>query len=289
MRTLSCILAGGLLLAAQSGAAAEHVVTNPDWLERPDADRVAEAFPQIAQMLGLEGRTTLSCDVNSKGVLEHCVVVSESPVGLGFGPATVALAKTFKMKPKTVDGVPVNGGTVRIPMAYKLPPRPKPDTSTVTGADVFGAPSALGLQLARQVVDAQGLGSEAQVQMELSLLDLGEANTPGVEVATRQDAIGALRGAYAADMEAMKVDVVRAYASTFTEAELEDMATFFSSPGGQALKLRGSSVGAAMMRLGPKHSELVLAAARKAFCEKHPCEIAASPPAAPNGGGAPKP
>lgn len=281
MRTLSCILAGGLLLVAQPGAAAEHVVTNPDWLERPDAEKVAEAFPQIAQMLGLEGRTTLSCDVNAKGVLEHCVVLSESPAGLGFGPATLTLAKTFRMKPKTVDGVPVDGGTVRIPMVYKLPPRPKPDTSTVTGADVFGAPSALGLQLARQVVDTQDLGSEAQVQMELSLLDLGEAKMLGVDAATRQDAVTALRTAYAADMELMKTDIVRAYASTFSEAELEDMATFFSSPGGRALKLRGSSLGAAMIRLGPKHSELVLATARKAFCEKHPCEVVANPPAPP--------
>lgn len=281
MRTLSCILAVGLLLVAQSGAAAEHVVISPDWLEKPNADEVAEAFPKIALMLGLEGRASISCDVSAKGVLEHCVVVSESPAGLGFGSATAALAKTFKMKPKTVDGVPVNGGTVRIPMAYKLPPRPKPDTSTVIGADVFGAPSALALQLARQMVDAQGFGSETQVQMELSLLDLGEASTPGVDAATRQDAVVALRAAYAADMEAMKGDVVHAYATTFTEAELEDMATFFSSPGGQALKLRGPSVGAAMIRLGPKHSELVLATARKAFCEKHPCEVAANPPTPP--------
>jgi protein TonB len=47
--------------------------------------------------------------------------VSEDPADYGFGDAALKIAKTFKMKPQTKDGAPVDGGQVRIPIRWVLP------------------------------------------------------------------------------------------------------------------------------------------------------------------------
>ncbi|UTP41202.1 energy transducer TonB [Phenylobacterium sp. LH3H17] len=71
--------------------------------------------------MGVEGRATISCTVTSKGTLEGCSIVSEDPADQDFGTATLRASKLFKMRPKTQDGAPVEGGTVRIPLRWTLP------------------------------------------------------------------------------------------------------------------------------------------------------------------------
>ena len=58
--------------------------------------------------------------VTAKGTLVNCDVVSESPENYGFGDAAIRLSKIFRMRPKTSDGAAVEGGTVRIPLAFRL-------------------------------------------------------------------------------------------------------------------------------------------------------------------------
>jgi protein TonB len=82
---------------------------------------MARYYPDRAQRMSVEGRANLSCTVTSKGTLEGCSVVSEDPADYGFGDAAIKMSKLFKMKPKTLDGAPVEGGTVRIPLAFRLP------------------------------------------------------------------------------------------------------------------------------------------------------------------------
>jgi protein TonB len=69
----------------------------------------------------VEGRATITCTVNARGTLEGCSVVSEEPGDVGFGDAAMKLSKLFKMRPMSRDGQPVDGGTVRIPIVFKLP------------------------------------------------------------------------------------------------------------------------------------------------------------------------
>ena len=97
------------------------VITNPDWARKPSGEDIARYYPDRALRMEVEGRATLSCKVSAKGTLEGCSVVSEDPADQDFGSAALRMSKLFKMRPQTRDGAPVEGGTVRIPLSFRLP------------------------------------------------------------------------------------------------------------------------------------------------------------------------
>ena len=97
------------------------IITYPDWSRRPNAEDLARYYPERAQRLEREGRATITCKVKANGTLEGCTLVSEDPPDMGFGDATLRASRLFKMRPQTKDGQPVDGGTVRIPLVWKLP------------------------------------------------------------------------------------------------------------------------------------------------------------------------
>lgn len=96
------------------------IVTNPTWAEKPSGVDVARVYPFRASDLELDGRAVIECKVRLDGSVHGCFVISETPGGLGFGQATITLSATFKMKPKTADGVPVAGGVVKVPISYRM-------------------------------------------------------------------------------------------------------------------------------------------------------------------------
>ena len=95
-------------------------IAQPDWGRLPEADQVANLFPAKAKAAGvLKGDVLLSCRVNAGGGLAGCAVDRETPAGMGFGEAALALAPSFTMSAWTSDGRPVDGARVRIPMRYE--------------------------------------------------------------------------------------------------------------------------------------------------------------------------
>ena len=97
------------------------VITKPDFSRRPSNDDMTRYFPDRAQRMGQSGRATLNCTVTVKGTLENCSVSGEDPPDFGFGDATMKVSKLFKIKPKTLDGAPVEGGEIHIPLRWQIP------------------------------------------------------------------------------------------------------------------------------------------------------------------------
>ncbi|WP_296815804.1 energy transducer TonB [Brevundimonas sp.] len=96
------------------------VIRNPEWVRQPTARQLERAFPQRAANDGVSGRVTLSCSVTASGAVSGCSVASESPQGYGFGRAGLSLTQYFVMRPRTVDGAPVEGARVSIPLVFSL-------------------------------------------------------------------------------------------------------------------------------------------------------------------------
>jgi len=87
----------------------------------PSSEQLADLFPDRAMRMEKSGHAVMSCTVTTSGTLTACAVVSEEPAGYGFGGATLSAARRFRMRPKTVDGRPVGGAKITIPMTWNVP------------------------------------------------------------------------------------------------------------------------------------------------------------------------
>jgi TonB family protein len=100
-------------------AAPADSVTRPTWLERPDGDVIWRHYPESAMNQLVVGRVVLDCVVLLDPV-PACSVLDETPADWGFADAAVAISRTFRFVPATVNGAPVAGGRVRVPLRFTL-------------------------------------------------------------------------------------------------------------------------------------------------------------------------
>lgn len=90
------------------------VITEPHWMRTPTADELMRAYPKAALRAGVEGHATMKCRVGDDDRPTNCVIIEETPPGVGFGQATLSLAPDFKADPM------MKGGQVVVPLRWKI-------------------------------------------------------------------------------------------------------------------------------------------------------------------------
>jgi TonB family protein len=283
---LSLALSGWLAPFARAGDSSEErtplpmegTITNPDWSEKPTGEQMAAYYPHVAQAVGLSGRATISCEVTEVGQTVNCKVLSEQPLGMGFGGAAVELAQYFRMKPMQVDGTPVGGAHVTIPIKFLMPqPPPLPADAPAQGP----APTPKALELATRIAtinlhanDTDTLANEARtfIDREFAGQSLSEQE---------QAALDSFVAATVALLPQRVAALADRYASRLSETELADIDAFIESPSGKAWLAFGTGDAEGSQADYIRMTQTIMADVRARFCAKYPClpEDAAPPSA----------
>jgi TonB family protein len=169
----------GVLLAAQAEPATAPtgpapVIERPDWIKRPRGSDMAASLPGEAARRGISGGATIRCELTSEGTLRRCAVVSETHPDLGFGASALALAPRFQLRPQTVDGRPVSGAVVNIPIRWQLPEGGLPGNRQdyLTNARWLVAPTRAEV-LAAYPAPALAAGRAGRVQLDCRIQPTG--------------------------------------------------------------------------------------------------------------------
>ena len=255
-----------LLAGAAQAQPRPSVVVNPDWLRKPTAEDMAHNYPQAAIMLNLEGRTILHCSVAVSGRLEDCDVPEETPKGIGFGKATLALSRGFLMRPQTRDGVPVSGGRVNIPIAFRLPTG-APDLRPPPPAPKSAETLALALKFVATAKSTEGMGQ----RYEQAATAFDEGRMPDVSAETGAVIAKAIRAAYPIRIQEVTDRQARLYASLFTAKELTDLEAFFRTRTADVLYARTDEAQAFTTAETADGRRRQVTVSREIFCASHTC------------------
>ncbi|CAN7590110.1 DUF2059 domain-containing protein [Phenylobacterium sp. LjRoot164] len=218
--------------------------------------------------LKITGRAVVACIVDSYGKLENCQQERAEPAGLGFGEAALVLSDLFRMKPKTVDGQPVAGGAVRIPIRFILP-REEPAPAPVVKA----TPQALAA--AGKLVAVLDLEAQFAPTLEATF-DEADLASPGVDAATIDAARAALREALPVVKGGLSALTIETYAELFTADELRAIAAFMATPAGKIFS--GDAVDNAALEEAMIDGVFgVIGQARAEFCAARNCDSTPTP------------
>lgn len=261
-------------LGLSGGSASAATITNPDWLVRPNAEDMASAYPELATALSLDGRAVVSCAVDTAGRAKSCTVVTEAPKGLGFGQAALVLTDIFRFSPKKVDGRPVPGGSVQIPIRFAMPEANPPQTPPRLPAASDGARKAAARLvdvMAQETIDSYAARTDAAITKARGAMD------PATAIVVRR----ALVAAATAEAREWAVKGAAIYSGLMTEAELESELAFVSSPAGEAVRAQIRASTAEESDSFEYWRRLIAKPARPIYCATQLCT--AEPWKAPDG------
>lgn len=204
-----------VLLAPDPARAQPAQVANPVWLKLPVAEDLARRFPEIAQVMNIEGRSVALCKVKADGQLTDCVSVSAQPAGLGFEQATLALTTMFRMSPRDAGGQAVAGREVRIPLRFALPkwPGDPPPPPALIEGDIP--------QAAQEIVRRIRAGKRMGPDPEPALLKIEQAGGGGADPSVLTDGMAAVRLADAESQIQWRDAIARAIATRLSPADLD--------------------------------------------------------------------
>ncbi len=262
----------------------EGVITRPDWVQLPSGDDMARFYPNLAMTMGLAGHAMLTCKVTSLGMIEGCRVIEETPIGLGFGAAAMQMSPLFRMKPLSVDGAPVGGGVVTVPIRFTI----EDDVGSMPTADIHdrSLPDGHSMELARRLVAAIGVSDRAAEAIKLTVQRMREAPEGGSGVdaaskAARDAALESIEQAYLAYIPRYLDRVAVIYARTLSEKDLFDVVAFMESPSGKTWMAHEADLLSTVREEDADYAKVWQEDARRRFCLKVACALPAASRQAP--------
>ena len=114
----------------ESLSGAKPVIGKPKWQSLPASTDTDAAFGEILRTGAGTVRVSLACRVQQGGTVSDCAVASEDPPGKGVGAAALTLAPTLKLSTWTIEGLPIVGGTIRVPLRLEGPGPAQPSAAS---------------------------------------------------------------------------------------------------------------------------------------------------------------
>lgn len=241
----------------------------PDFSQVPTDDEVDAATPYLMSNLGIGGWTTLDCHAGRFGALEQCVVTGEQAPGLGIGAAGLRLADRFRLSPKAVEAL-TGGKTAEVTIVF-------PDLDGLwikTAVPKLGAPP-VAVDLARKLVVAEGVSASAQDRGDRWEKEIANTDMPGVDAATRTEAVQAFRGAAVARLPEELDARAEIYAATLTEEQIAQALAFKLSPASRRLDALAPELSQARWDIAEWVGAQALPEAGRILCAKIGCEVPA--------------
>lgn len=264
-------LASALALAAATSGA--PVVTNPDWLHKPSGEDIASRYPKLMSFLGVEGHATIRCEVTIGGDADHCILLFETPVGVGFGPAALSLAPVLKFTPKKINGVAVRGGTVNVPISFTIDGHAADDPPPSPARAVDAPTRALAERLAA-LLDGPHYRPNAHTAIEAAAM---AAPVDG-DAKARARLVAAFQQAYLDNGPAALNLRAEAYAQLLTAQQLRDTLAFFESASGQAFMTNVAGTSPVLRQAIRAEHAAIAAEAMRIYCaEPGSCPGSATP------------
>ena len=256
-----------------------RMISNPDWLDKPNGEDLGDVYPIAARVFGVTGRVVIDCRVGAEGDLQGCGVVSESPAGQGFAEAALNLTPKFKMRPRRVDGVAVGGAGVRIPIRFQTP-EDVTFSQLAAGASVDPPPGAMAV--AQHIVAVSGERSSLppaarSLTRNFNLLAHSPARNDA-EGRAAQAGMAAFEQVLQARRTAFAEARASALARTLTPEELSAVADFLETPAGRAWSRKADAVDALEESDTAALFQEAMTAAHDAYCRDMVCPLSAPPP-----------
>lgn len=257
----------------------EGAITNPDWVQLPTGDQMARFYPPLANAMALNGLVRMACEVTKLGMVENCRIASETPTGMGFGAAALQMAGSFRMRPQTVNGAPVSGAAVVIPINFKMfgDEAPAPVEVAADGPTPSAAQLALALRLSAILLSSEVI--KGREDMAATQIQQVADHTPGTDPDQVAKAIAARRDAYDAALPRWREIMAQAYARAFSQAELTQIVAFLESPPGRTWESKSGQIEQAVARSNQAWVLSIQTDAHKRFCAQTACPSEDSAPA----------
>jgi protein TonB len=102
----------------EPGSPEPEAITKPTFLRLPSSNEIMAAFPVEALKRHQEGRAVLKCIAQFDGSLKNCIIVSETPAGLGFADGALRASTTIRLAAKEKDGAAVACRPMTMPIGF---------------------------------------------------------------------------------------------------------------------------------------------------------------------------